>query len=353
MQRRHSGISTTIVLLLSALASSTALACATCGCSLSTDAAMGYSPTTGWRLNLQYDYINQDQLRTGTSRLSASQVAAVNDAGGNQEVEKDTTNRYITVGLSYTPNADWNFRLLVPYIDRGHTTYGASPNPLTPDLVSGVTVTGLGDIKLIASFQGLLPTHNFGVQVGVKLPTGSYGGPNAAGTGTVGRSPVAFTTGPNAQNPAPGNLLDTSLQAGTGSTDLILGAYYYQPISQDFDAFVNGQFQAAVAHKLDQPGEDYRPGNQATLSFGLRYEANPKVVPQIQVNVTHKSSDQGALADVTDSAGTVVYLSPGISVSVLHNLQLFGFVQVPLYSNLQGYQLFPRWTATAGLSYAF
>ncbi len=49
-------------------------------------------------------------------------------------------------------------------------------------------------------------------------------------------------------------MLDTSLQPGTGSTDLIVGAYYYQAISQDFDAFVNGQFQAAVATKLDQVG---------------------------------------------------------------------------------------------------
>jgi hypothetical protein len=28
-------------------------------------------------------------------------------------------------------------------------------------------------------------------------------------------------------------------------------------------------------------------------------------------------------------------------------------VQVPIYSNLDGYQLFPHWTATVGLSYAF
>jgi hypothetical protein len=48
-----------------------------------------------------------------------------------------------------------------------------------------------------------------------------------------------------------------------------------------------------------------------------------------------------------------VYLSPGVSVSVMHNLQVYGFVQVPLYSNLTGYQLFPHWTATIGASYAF
>jgi hypothetical protein len=67
---------------------------------------------------------------------------------------------------------------------------------------------------------------------------------------------------------------------------VIVGAYYYQPVSQDFDAFVNAQFQAAVLEKLDQPGEDFRPGNLANVSFGLSYQANPKIVPQIQVNIT-------------------------------------------------------------------
>jgi hypothetical protein len=28
--------------------------------------AMGYSTASGWRVNLEYTYINQDELRTGT-----------------------------------------------------------------------------------------------------------------------------------------------------------------------------------------------------------------------------------------------------------------------------------------------
>lgn len=309
---------------------------------------MGYSAMPGWRLSLQYDYIGQSQLRSGTRSVSAPQVAAINDAGGSQEVERATVNRYVTLGLSYSPSASWNFNLLVPYIDRSHTTYGEAQNPLTSDLISGATVSSLGDMKLIGAWQGLLPTHNLGLQLGIKLPTGAYGGPNAAGTGSVGRSPVAFSSGPSA-----GELLDTSLQAGTGSTDLIVGAYYYQAVSQNFDAFVSGQFQAAVAEKLDQSGADFRPGNLGTLSFGLRYEANSGFVPQVQVSLTRKSHDQGALADVPDTAGTVAYLSPGVNATVQKNLQVYGFVQLPIYSKLDGYQLFPRWTATVGLSHAF
>ena len=342
-----------LALIAFAVFPTAAHACATCGCSLSTEAAMGYSATPGWRVNLQFDYINQDQYRTGTSSISNSQVAAINDAGGSQEVERQTINRYTTLGLNYNPSADWNLGLFLPYISRSHTTYGEATNPLTPDLISGASVSSLGDIRFIASYQGFLPTHNLGIQLGVILPTGNYGGPNAEGTGVVGHNPAAFNSGPNAQVPSPGNLLDTSLQAGAGATDIVLGAYYYQAVSQDFDAFVNGQFQAAVTHKLDHAGEDYRPGNLATVSFGIRYVADPTLVPQVQFNLTRKSKDQGALADSISTGGTVVYLSPGVSASVTEKVGVYGFVQLPLYSRLEGYQLFPHWTASAGVTYSF
>ena len=341
-----------LLLVLGCLPTAT-FACATCGCSLSSDAAMGYSSDTGWHLSLQYDFINQNQLRIGTRSVSATQVAALNDAGGAQEVEHETINRYATLGVGYSPSAEWNLRLLLPYIDRSHSTYGATTNPVTSDQLSGSTIKGLGDIRFIASYQGFLEDKSLGVQLGVKAPTGRYGGPSADGTGIVGHHPTAFSSGPISQNPSPGNLVDTSLQPGTGSTDIIAGAYYHRFVTDSFNVFVNGQFQAAIAHRLDQPGQDFRPGNTTTVSFGARYEANPDIVPQLQVNLFRKSRDQGALADYPDSAGTVAYLAPGVTVALAPDVQVFGFVQLPVYRNLVGYQLAPRWTASAGLSYAF
>jgi len=85
----------------------------------------------------------------------------------------------------------------------------------------------------------------------------------------------------------------------------------------------------------------------------VRYEADPRFVPQLQVNLFRRDADQGALADTTDTAGTVAYLSPGATVQVRDRMHLYGFVQLPVYSNLNGYQLFPHWTASVGLSYAF
>ncbi len=311
------------------LTSPAAYACASCGCSLSSDAALGYTNRPGWRLSLQYDYINQDELRSGTHRISAVPDGA--------ELERDTLNRYVTAGLAYSPSAAWDLQVQVPYVMRTHQTYGEfdSTQPLPP--TSNSRSSSLGDLRLLADYQGFLPTHNLGVRIGVKLPTGHYG------------TAVDFNSGPAAGEP-----LDASLQPGTGSTDLIVGAYYYQAVSQNFDVVANAQFQSALAHHLNQPGEDYRPGNSTTVSLGIRYAGYAqRWTPQLQLNLLRKAPDQGALADVQNTAGTVAYVSPGARINVMKRLQLFGFVQVPVYSNLYGDQLFPRYTVSAGLSYAF
>jgi len=279
-------------------------------------------------MSVEYDYIHQDQLRSGTRAIAG--------VPNGVELEHDTLNRYLTLGVDYSPNADWNIDLRVPYVIRTHTTYGTydSTAPLPP--LSDSRSSSLGDIKLVGSYQGLLEMHNLGLQLGVKLPTGQYG------------TNVKFSSGPAAGSP-----LDASLQPGTGSTDIIVGAYYYQAISLNLDFFANVQFQSAVRSKQDQAGSDYRPGNSATVSFGVRYEQNPNWVPQLQVNLLHKSVDQGALADIYDTAGYVAYLSPGLTVKVAGNLHAYGFAQVPVYSDLVGYQLFARYTFSLGASYAF
>ncbi|MET3107380.1 hypothetical protein AAKU67_001551 [Oxalobacteraceae bacterium GrIS 2.11] len=334
------------------LLSSQALACATCGCSLSSDGALGYSAAGGWGISLDDSFVNQSQLRKGTGAVSREQAQAV----PGQEVENQTINRYLTVGISYVASPDWNFKLSLPYIDRTHTTYGTTSTlPLTSDQLSGATATGLGDIKFVASYQGLLANKSLGIQAGFKLPTGNYGGAGAnndsgeIGQGSVGRNPVGFGPGGNTGS----SYLDTSLNVGNGSTDLILGAYYFQAISQDFDAFVNGQYQFSVRQQLNQTGADFKPGDATNISLGLRYEANPQLVPQLQINLTHKAADSGKLADTDNTAGTALYLSPGVSASVLNNTQVYAFLQVPIYSNLSGFQLFPRYTVSVGMNYHF
>jgi len=55
------------------------------------------------------------------------------------------------------------------------------------------------------------------------------------------------------------------------------------PSAQNFDFFANAQFQKGRGSKASRTNRamTYRPGNSTTVSFGVRYEANPKLVPQL------------------------------------------------------------------------
>jgi hypothetical protein len=44
---------------------------------------------------------------------------------------------------------------------------------------------------------------------------------------------------------------------------------------------------------------------------------------------------------------------PGLTVPALKHMHIYGFVQLTIFSKIDGYQVFPHWTASVGASYAF
>ena len=125
-------------------------ACATCGCTLNADAALGFAVEPGWRLSFEYDYIDQDQLRSGTHAIST--------VPDGDELEHNTTNQYGTLGLDYNISADWSIDLRIPYVYRTHSTYGTydSTMPLPP--LSYALSQGLGDIRILGATREYCPT---------------------------------------------------------------------------------------------------------------------------------------------------------------------------------------------------
>src|SRR2546430_2298663 len=205
----------TLAGVLSSSAPVAAWGCATCGCTLSADAAAGYSALPGLRFHFEYDYINQNRVGSGTGAANPAQ--GVNNPshtalrrGGSA---KQTINRYLSMGISYSPDSEWNVSVLVPYVMRSHTTFGQQQTPYSSsetasNQISGASLSDPGDVRIIGSYQGWLPTHNLGVQLGVKLPTGHYG------------TAVNFNTGPHAGTPP-----DASLQAGPRQPQPTFGAH--------------------------------------------------------------------------------------------------------------------------------
>ena len=310
---------TMLVISLSGLAAGIANACSSCGCSLSSDwVTQGISRTPGISIDLRYDFIDQTALRHGNNPAESTAIPS------GEEVEKRSTNRYFTTTLGYTVNKDWGISLVIPYLDRSHSTFAEKDTELSLS-----HSRSLSDIKLIGRYQGLSENGDTGVLMGVKLPSGS--------------EDYRFNAGPQAGEP-----LDRSLQPGSGSTDLILGGFRYGSLSRDWDWYTQGLVQAPVAIM-----DHFRPGAVVSVNGGWRYMAAGRWTPQLQINVLARRHDSGDNGDAGNSGGRSVYLSPGLSLQVVKRVSANGFVQIPVVQHVSGMQIAPRWSATFGITAGF
>ncbi|HEY8118506.1 MAG TPA: hypothetical protein VIE91_04640 [Methylophilaceae bacterium] len=299
------------------LAPLAAEACSSCGCTLSSEwIGQGMSGATGIHLDLRYDFLDQPQLRTGKGLAKRADYPLPND----REVERRTINRYTTAALDYAPSRDWGINVQVPYIVRSHTTVAEGDNN-----ISSSHSSSLGDVRVLGRYQGF----PVGIQLGLKLPTGSH--------------EYNFNGGPQAGSP-----LDRGLQPGSGSTDLLLGIYKAEALNQDFDYFAQALIQTPVSTQ-----DNFRPGSSLNLNLGLSYVGFGSITPQLQINARSVGRDHGIEADTENSGGTLVDLSPGVTMAISKQTRLYGFVQLPIYQRVGGLQLAPRWTASVGLNYAF
>lgn len=312
-----------------------ARACASCGCTLSPDwDTLQASKEAGFKFDIRYDYLTQDQLRSGRNAISSGAASQVTNNGDPQEVEKYTKNNYVTLGIDYTSARNWGLNAQVPYIDRKHSTLGVNSDGNSPgNGAYDSRTSNLGDIKIMGRYQGFTEQHNIGILFGIKLPTGSYTQAGAS-TDPTNRGAVAQ--------------IDRGLQPGTGTTDVIIGAFFADSLRLDWGYFAQILYQQALDSKAD-----YKPGNAVNVNLGIRYEGFAGFFPNLQLNFREVQSDSGENADTVSTGGTLVYLSPGISVPINSQVSVFGFVQVPLYQDVNGVQLVPQFTTSIGARYSF
>ncbi|HEX4509228.1 MAG TPA: TonB-dependent receptor, partial [Burkholderiaceae bacterium] len=114
------------------------------------------------------------------------------------------------------------------------------------------------------------------------------------------------------------------------------------------DWFGNAMLQVPLAHDAA-----FRPGSSVSATAGLRYTGLGSVVPQAQFNARFDGRESGAESDAPNSGSTLVYFSPGLSWATTPRLSVYAFAQVPVYQRVNGLQLEPRWSASAGVHVAF
>ncbi len=325
-----------IALGVSALVSSAdVFACAACGCTLSKDwGTQGISSTPGFTADISFFYINQSQQRIGTGTASQAQINALAAAG--QEIEDYTTTKTTTAALTYTSDT-WGVTANLPFVQRTHGTFGQGAYPATSSYLSS-SDNSIGDVSVIGRYTGFSAENTSGIIAGIKLPTGSTN--------------ATFSDGISA--------LDRSLQIGTGSTDIILGGYTIGTIEDAYGWFVQGTVQHAIATKTIG-GQDYQPGDAYSLNTGIRYaKFGSKFSPMLQLNIINRRPDTGSGATPADAltggpatGGTLAYLAPGIMARVGGGTSVYGFVQLPIYQNVNSLQLSARYTVSLGVRQSF
>lgn len=291
---------------------------ASCGstfCSVNTNwGTQGVWTEPGLRLDLRAEYIDQDQPRSGTTDLGVGEIARDHD-------EVRTVNRNWLATFDYTISQDWGLNVSVPVVDRHHEHIHHESGTAVSETWD---FTELGDVRVLGRYQrGVEGNGTAGVQFGLKLPTGR-----------------------NHVTNADGELAERTLQPGTGTTDLAIGAYYHRDRLADLSSwFLQGLYQLPLAER-----DDFKPGYRLSFDLGLRYDLGRKLGAVLQLNTQVKGRDSGAAAEPQDSGKTLASLSPGLAYALTRTTQIYGFVQIPIYEHVNGVQLTADGALAVGIS---
>ena len=331
---RSAAIATGIAVLASNPAVSS---CGSAFCSANTSwDTQGLASGEGLRIDLRYSYSKADQLRAGSSKITP-----LAPSGSDTEIEdKRTINQVINFDADYAINSSWNIALDVPLVIRDHThTFDSSVSgPFTQQ----AAFTALGDIRVVGKYKFDMGSmlSGSGIRFGLKLPTGAID---------------KTMTPPDPANPTTPYALERSSQPGTGSTDAILGAYYFRNLPDaHWGWFASGQMQSAITIR-----DHYRPGRELNADLGMHYAITPSLDGLLQFNAQHRERDSGSNANIA-SGGYTLSLSPGLSYALTPRTQVYGVLQIALrqYVNTDpadpgSGQLTAPWSLALGISHRF
>ena len=212
---------------------------------------------------------DQTQNYVGSSRAPAS-----------LNTDKEIVTQWLNVGFSYNFNRDWGVMVRIPtsqsHLDHRHRDFAA--------VVATFNSKDIGDIEIMGMYTGFFKDMSTGIIFGIKLPTGTF--------------------------TAPG--IDRDTQIGSGSTDLLLGAFHRGLLTGDnawqyFSQIMWRQpflYQSAADPQgfFDgNPGvvQTYFPGGQVDAAAGIVYNnlyhvlGLDKITPLAQVIVSHRDADSG------------------------------------------------------------
>jgi hypothetical protein len=261
-------------------------------------------------------YIDQDEAQAGTEKTTIGALPA-------PETEVRTLSRiYSMTGRArITPRL--GLTLSLPFVDREHQHIPIEGG--VPGELADFRYSGLGDLLTTARWIALGADPAGGssasIVLGIKLPTGERNVDEI--DGEQPEPPVRPGTG------SVDGIAGLHLSAGVG-TKALNGTPVRAPLFLGLNYRVNGKGT-----------EDYRVGDEFQANAGGEYPVSDAVDLLAQLNLRVRDRDDPGQTDALpdNTGGTWFYFTPGLRVRTGSRLDVFGYVQFPVYQRVNGIQL--------------
>jgi hypothetical protein len=169
---------------------------------------------------------------------------------------------------------------------------------------------------------------------------------------------VKFATGNTTAKANSGEYLDSHLQAGTGSTDYLLGL----STSRSFQRFsLSANLLGTITTEGKFGATKHTFGNALNYDLTGKYRVvpeafeptKPQVFLALGINGEVREREKISGVTVPDSGGNTVYLSPGLQLVFAPTWVVDLSYQHAVYHNLNGTQLGETYKVVSGVTYLF
>jgi hypothetical protein len=304
-----------------------ASSCGSATCFLVTHTVEGVETAGAFQIDLSFRYVDQTKKLDGSDAVSEVLVPKIDFESATIEPdhhrEISTRNAMLQLDLAYGITSRVSvFGALPLLVSKDHEHFDEVGTP-EEHFTNADGTRGFGDVAVGARYAMLVKANDLLMgSVSAKLPTGAY----------------KLLDGEGAIN-------EPTLQPGTGSYDGQIGLYYARhQFPKPVEWFVSGSWRINGRNPLD-----YRIGDEAVATAGLGYTVGQRWVFSFQLSGRHAGRDDYRGEGVPSTGFDAVAAAPGARFRTGDRLELYGYVQLPVYQKVNEAQLAPR----AGFVFGF
>ncbi len=319
------------VLLAAAATRPGAASCGSASCFLVTHSEEGVETAGAFQIDLSFRYVDQTKRLDGTHTASEVLVPKINFE--DETVEPDhhreigTRNTMLQLDLAYGITSRVSvFGVLPLVVNKDHEHFDDAGTP-EETFTNADGTRGFGDVAVGARYALLVKANDLLMgSVSAKVPTGAYRLLDSEGA-----------------------VAEPTIQPGTGSYDGLIALYYVRhQFPKPLEWFVSGSWRINGRNPLE-----YRIGDETVATAGVSYAAGQRWVYSLQLNARHAGRDDYRGVGVSSTGSDSFSLSPGVRLRTGDRLELYGYVQIPVYQNVNEAQLAPRAGFVVGFTKSF